>query len=84
MYDIHCITQDGRGTIVSVGIKNHSKRYTKQEIIDAIGNGDIFYTIVGNRRGQPVYAVPERNPQYLTTKPNHTTRDNLGELPTCR
>jgi len=30
----------------------------------------------------PVYCCPEEKPKFLTTNPNDTTKDNLGELPT--
>ena len=58
----------------------------KEDIIKNISDkGMVYYTATQNYDevvlGAEVYPVPTQNPKFITTKPNDTTRDNLGNLP---
>ena len=62
-----------------------TKRWTLQEVIDAIEDGDDFYTedSEGNRADVDVIACPACDHEIIRTGPDDSTDNNLDSLPIC-
>ena len=60
----------GQGEIVS-----------RQTVIDNIESGKTYMTIRGGKQGEHVQIKTKGSEKFITTNPNETTKDNLGELP---
>ncbi len=73
---VHPITDEGKF--------GAGEKWIRQRVLQAIGKRKTFKTIVKTKDGYKWGAsVEPTDAGFLTTEPNETTRDNLGELPEC-
>lgn len=62
--------------------------YTRRQVVDSISAGNTRITIAGGKiaRTKPMDHCPARActaTPYITTAPDHTTENNLENLPAC-
>jgi Protein of unknown function (DUF3892) len=62
--------------------------YTRKEVVDGINRGEDWHTSAENKTAKikPMTHCPRANcyaTPYITTAPDHTTENNLENLPEC-
>jgi hypothetical protein len=68
--------------IARVKLLGHSQDYARSSVIQAIRNGDVFYTYANPPARVYVHSCPYcAASDYITTHPDSTTTNNLLDLP---
>ena len=84
-YRITCVNKNQYGTIVSVGCSDGS-RFTEQQAINKIANGDTFYTYdsyFSKVAEVEVWYLKSNGKEFLKTAADCTVNNNLDNLPSC-
>jgi hypothetical protein len=83
-YQITCVNKIN-GVIVSVGCSNGS-RFTEQQVITKIGNGDTFYTndpFLNKTAEVEIWQWKSNGKEFIKTAADCTVNNNLDNLPLC-
>src|SRR6266850_59597 len=82
------VTKDGKSHEHIIGVKTSADAYSpNQEVVNSMNSGSVWQTSVP---GEPKARIREKrfcphekclHAPYLTTEPDHTTKNNLENLP---
>jgi Protein of unknown function (DUF3892) len=81
-------SQDGTHRHIEGVCTTENLHYTRKEVVDSIAAGNRWVTSAGGSTAviKPMSYCPAANcyaAPYITTHPDHTTANNLENLPAC-